>query len=94
MGIPIAQIYGDSQIIINWAKGLTVLSPPDLHHWCRETKKLVSSFRDLSFSHIYREHNKTADRLSKLALSLPQGRGCFMEFDEHTLVFKEYIQLF
>ena len=32
MGIPIAQIYGDSQIIINWAKGLTVLSPPDLHH--------------------------------------------------------------
>ena len=30
----------------------------------------------------------------KHPLSLPQGRGCFMEFDEHTLVFKEYIQLF
>ena len=94
MGIPIAQIYGDSQIIINWAKGSTALSPPDLLHWCRETKKLASSFQDLSFSHIYREHNKIADRLSKLALSLPQGKCCFMDFDENIFVFKDYIQLF
>ena len=94
MGIPLAHVYGDSQVIINWAKGSTALSPPDLVHWCRETKKLASSFQDLSFSHIYREHNKIADRLSKKALSLPQGKGCYMEFDENHLVFSEYIQLF
>ena len=71
MGIPLAHVYGDSQIIINWAMGSHVLSPPDLFHWCRETKKLIVSFKDLSFSHIYREHNRTADRLSKTALTYP-----------------------
>ena len=53
MGIPLAHVYGDSQVIINWAMGSTALSPPDLFHWCRETKKLIASFKDLSFSHIY-----------------------------------------
>ena len=94
MGIPLAHVFGDSQIIINWAKGSTALSPPELVHWCRETRKLITSFRELSFSHIYQEHNKKADHLSKKALSLPQGKGCFMEFDENHLVFSEYIQLF
>ena len=94
MGIPLAHVYGDSQVIINWAKGSTALSPPELIHWCRETKKLVTSFQDLSFSHIYREHNKTADRLSKKALSFPQGKGCFMEYIENLLVTKDYYQLF
>ena len=70
MGIPLTHIYGDSQVIINWAKGHTTLTPPDLHHWCRETQKLISSFQDLTFSHIYREHNHIADRLSKTALTL------------------------
>ena len=44
MGIPLSHVYGDSQVIINWAKGSTALSPPDLVHWCRETKKPISSF--------------------------------------------------
>ena len=39
MGIPPTHVYGDSQVIINWALGSTALSPPDLFHWCRETKK-------------------------------------------------------
>ena len=94
MRIPLAHVYGDSQIIINWAKGSTALSPSELVHWCRETKNLASSFQDLSFSHIYREHNKIADRLSKKALSLPQGKGCIMVFVENLLVVKDYFQLF
>ena len=32
MGIPLSHIFGDSQVIINWAKGSTVLSPPELLH--------------------------------------------------------------
>ena len=94
MGIPLAQVFGDSQIIINWAKGSTALSPPELVHWCMETKKLASSFQELSFTHIYREHNDIADRLSKKALSLPQGKGCFMEYVENLLVYSDCIQLF
>ena len=32
MGIPLSHIFGDSQVIINWAKGSTALSPPDPFH--------------------------------------------------------------
>ena len=94
MGIPLAHVYGDSQIIINWAKGSTALSPPNLWHWCRETKKLMGSFKDLSFSHIYREHNRLADRLSKSALSYPRGIGFYKEVFENHLISQDTIQLF
>ena len=94
MGIPLSHVYGDSQIIINWAKGSTTLSPPDLLHWCRETKKLILSFQGLLFTHIYREHNRTADRLSKTALSYPPGIGSFTEFFENQLVSHDSFQLF
>ena len=94
MRIPLAHVYGDSQVIIIWAKGSTALSPPALFHWCRETKKLATSFQDLSFSHIYREHNQTADRLSNKVLSFPQGKGVLMEYIENHLVSKEFFQLF
>ena len=57
MGIPTLNVYGDSSVIINWAKGSVALTPPELSHWCRETRKLSSCFQKLSFNHIYREHN-------------------------------------
>ena len=94
MGIPLSHIFGDSQVIINWAKGSTDLSPTELFHWCRETQKLISSFQDLSFSHIYGEHNWIADSLSKTALSLSPVYGCFSEFMEDQLVSHDYFQLF
>ena len=94
MGIPLSHIFGDSQVIINWAKGSTVLSPPELLHWCRESQKLISSFQDLSFSHIYYEHNRIADHLSKTALSLSMGFGCYSEFMEDHLVTYDTFQLF
>ena len=28
MGIPLTRIFGDSQVIINWANGISALSPP------------------------------------------------------------------
>ena len=94
MGIPLSYIFGDSQVIINWAKGSTALSPPDLFHWCRETQNLVTSFLDLSFTHIYREYNRIVDRLSKTALTFSQGNGYFSEFMEDHLVSCDYFQLF
>ena len=94
MGIPLTQIYGDSKVIINWAKGHTALTPPDLHHWCRETQKLISNFQDITLSHIYREHNRIADRLSKTALTLSPGIGCFSESIDDLLVTCDSFQLF
>ena len=93
MEIPLAHIFGDSQVIINWAKGSTALSPPELLHWCRESQKLISSFQDLSFRDIYREHNWITDRLSKTALTLSPGFGCFSEFIDDHLVTHDTFQL-
>ena len=56
--------------------------------------QLILSFQDLSFSHIYREHNQSADRLSKTALSYPQGKGSFKEYFENHLVSQDTFQLF
>ena len=94
MRIPLVKIYGDSQIIINWAKGVYILTPPDLFHWCRDTKKLITSFQDLTFCHIYREHNRKADGLSKTALSLVPGYGCFSEYFDDKLVSNNTFQFF
>ena len=93
MGIPLARIYGDSQVIINWAKGITALSPPELLHWCRESQKLLKSFKDLSIIHIYREYNGIADRLSKQALTFSPGFGCFYEIFYDHLVNNDSFQL-
>ena len=94
MGIPSSQIYGDSLVIINWVKGSTALSPTDLVHWCRETKKLFTRFQALSITHIYREHNRLADRLSKDALLFPQGKCSYKEFYEDHLISQDLFKLF
>ena len=89
MGIPLARIYGDSQVIIHWANGISALSPPELSHWCRETQNLLKSIKYLSIIHIYREHNGVADRLSKLALSYSPGSGYFFEYFDDLLVMED-----
>ena len=93
MGIPNLRVFGDSSVIINWAKGNAALSPPELHYWCRETRKLFSHFLELSFSHIYREHNQLADRLSKSALSLTPSMCTFHEFFDDLLITRDTLKL-
>ena len=80
MWIPTLNIFCDSVVIINWAKGNVALNPPDLSSWCMYTRCLSTCFLHLSFSHTYREHNQLADRLSKSALSLAHGCGKYSEF--------------
>ena len=94
MGIPSLNILGDSSIIINWEKGTDDLSPPDLRHWCRDTRKLCTSFIHLSFSHIYCEHNQLADKLSKTSLTLAPGMGFYSELFEGLLVSHDNCELF
>ena len=93
MGIPNLRVFDDSSFIINWAKGNAALSPPELHYWCRETRKLFSHFLELSFSHIYREHNQHADRLSKFALSLAPRLCTFSEFFDGILITQDTLKL-
>ena len=87
-------MFGDSSVVINWAKGKSSLSPPELLYWCRETRKLCTHFLALSFDHIYREHNQQVDRLSKAALSLALGIGNYYEFYEGHLTSHGKFKLF
>ena len=86
MGLPTLNIFGDSSVIINWVKGTDALSPPELSHWCRDIRKLCTSFYSLSFSHIYREHNQHADYQSKAALIFAPDTCIFSEFLDGLLV--------
>ena len=94
MGIPTLQVFGDSLVVINMAKGKSSLSPPELLYRCRETRKLCTHFLALSFDHIYREHNQQAGRLSKDALSLAPGIGTYHEFFKGQLTSHGNIKLF
>ena len=94
MGLPTLTVFGDSSVIINWEKGTAGLSPPDLSHWCRETRKLCTCFLKLSFSHIYHEHNQLTDSLSKSALSLAPGVGSYTKIFEVLLASHDTFKLF
>ena len=94
MGIPKLSIFGSSLVIINWEKGTTSLTPPELYHWCRDTRKLCSCFLELSFCHIYREFNYLANCLSKKALSLAPGSSNFSEFIDGHLTSQDCFVLF
>ena len=57
-------------MIINWEKGESTLDMVNLEAWCYNTKLLMSSFTWVDFSHVYREHNKRTDILSKEGLCM------------------------
>ena len=61
-------IFGDSKVIVDWAKDAHSLHSIELHHWIIRVKILINSFQQISFNHIYRELNKDVDLLSKQAL--------------------------
>ena len=94
MGLPKIQVFGDSYVIINWEKGTTSLTPPDLVHWCRDIRKLSTYFLELSFGHVYREHNQIADNLSKKALTFALGSGFYSEFYDGQLTSHDKFMLF
>ena len=70
------------------------MSVIDLVHWCERIDALKSSFLTINFSHIYREHNSSADALSKEALSLNMGTLSFLEFLDGEKIGCTTIQLF
>jgi ribonuclease HI len=62
------QVLGDSKVIIEWINLKGNLHSANLECWKQKTKDLAKTFNDIRFQHIYREHNKEADSLSKRAL--------------------------
>jgi ribonuclease HI len=67
------QIFGDSLLVIQWMKGDYMLRNFLLQPLFSDIKNLQSTFSHISFSHVYRDKNIEADRLSKQGLELQEG---------------------
>lgn len=68
-----AQIFGDSMNVVKWFNGAQRCSNLTLFSLFREVSCLRSRFMEVSLSHIYRERNFDADRLSKAGVELEMG---------------------
>jgi ribonuclease HI len=88
-GCKTLQVFGDSLLIINWVNRKQNCHIARLLPILEEVMRIISTFDIITFSHIYREQNKMADRLSKEASQLEYGRWHIMKhttegsFDYH-----------
>ena len=94
IGLPMMHIFGDSSVIINWAKGISTLTTLDLEAWCENIKELYALFSSIDYQHVYREYNVRAYILSKEALQLETGLLSFMEYYEGIVIGEDSIQQF
>ena len=94
IGLPYLHVFGDSSVIINWAKDESTLAIVNLEAWCDNTRKLISLFTYVDFIHVYREHNKRADSLSKEGLHMASGHLTFTEMCEDEVFWEVALQLF
>jgi len=67
------RIFGDSLIVINWLNGVSLFRAKNLLHHCSSIRQLLGLFDKVQFQHIFRQHNKEADLLSKKGLESPEG---------------------
>lgn len=76
-------IFGDSQIIINWINGISTCHIHTLSVILNEVLELKAAFNNITVSHIYREHNNGADKLSKEAAMMDRGMWEISEIKDH-----------
>jgi ribonuclease HI len=74
LNIEVIQVIGDSKIIIDWLKDRGKLQIASLMGWMDRINKLKKSFREIHYTHVYRELNKEANFLSKKALTKTEGK--------------------
>jgi ribonuclease HI len=73
-GCKTLQVFGDSLLIINWVNRVQRCHISHLVPIFEEVMRIITAFDSIYFSHIYREQNQLADRLSKEASQLDYGR--------------------
>ena len=76
------QIFGDSQLVINWASGKYKIQNLELALILQEVHYLSDSFDHVSYKHIYRERNSKADLLAKAGGSIHEGFWHTLEQNE------------
>lgn len=58
----------DSMLVVKQMNGEYKIKHPNLTPLAARVKELSKKFKSVSFAHVYREHNKEADRLANLAM--------------------------
>ena len=66
--IQIISIFGDSKLIIGWVTNNYQMMSPFLQGWMDRVRKLWRRLGCPVISHVFRENNTRADRLSKRGL--------------------------
>lgn len=87
-------IFGDSKIIINWFNINSICHIHTLNIILHEIQDFKAAFNLISCSHIYREHNEGADRLSKEVALMDRGVWEITEVNgqqEHKYYHRPYI---
>ena len=75
-------ILGDSMAIIGWANKVHPIRNNKLFGWLNRTAEIIDTYQHIYFQHLHREHNTTADRLSKRGLRINEGYIFIEEFLE------------
>ena len=74
------QIFGDSQLVINWASGKYRLMNLELAMILQDVYRITDCFNYVSFKHIYRERNSFADALAKVGGRILEGYWSIKEY--------------
>jgi hypothetical protein len=85
LNIEVIQVIGDSKIIIEWLKDKDKLQIVSLMGWMDRINKLKNSFKEIHYTHVYRELNMEAYSLSKKALTKTEGKiiyNCWVDGNE------------
>ena len=86
------QIFGDSQLVINWAYGKYRLMNLELAMILQDVNRITDCFDYVLFKHIYREINSSADALAKARGRILGGSWSIKEHRADAVV--ETIQVF
>jgi ribonuclease HI len=84
------QVFGDSQLAINWMQGEIELENFLFQPVFDEAQRLKVLFQSLSFCHMYKEQNNEVDKLLKEGMLLNTGKWIFKELVEGTYMFYEH----
>ena len=66
----------------------------NLDAWCLDPRNLISGFTQVDFCHVFREHKKRADTLSKDGLLMTVGRLTLTETCEEKVYKEVTLQIF
>ena len=94
IGLPYLHIFGNSSVIIKWARDECTLAMVNLETWCINTRKLKSLFTFVDFSHVFREHNKRVDTLSKEGINMVAGHLSLTEICDDEVYGEVTLHLF